>query len=53
MLFFREDITSSLVEAEAKPNEDFYVELNLCNGKLLLNCSYNPHKNNIENHVKA
>ena len=49
MLFVREDIPSSLVEAEAKPIEGFYIELNVCNDKWLLNCSYNPHKNNIGN----
>ena len=47
MLFVREDIPSNLVEAEAKPIEGFYIELNLRNDKWLLNCSYNPHKNNI------
>ena len=31
----------------------FYIELDLRNGKWLLNCSYNPHKNNIGNHLKA
>ena len=53
MLFVREDISSNLVEAEAKPIEGFYIELNLRNDKWLLNCSYNPHKNNIGNHLKA
>ena len=53
MLFVREDISSNLVEAEAKPIEGFYIELNLHNEKWLLNCSYNPHKNNIGNHLKA
>ena len=40
MLFVREDISSNLVEAEAKPIEGFYIELNLRNDKWLLNCSY-------------
>ena len=53
MLFVREDIPSNLVEAEAKPIEGFYTELNLHNDKWLLNCSYNPHENNIGNHLKA
>ena len=53
MLFVREDIPSKLVEAEAKPVEGFYIELNLRNDKWLLNCSYNPHKNNIGNHLKV
>ena len=53
MLFVREDIPSILVEAEVKPIEGFYIELNLRNDQWLLNCSYNPHKNNIGNHLKA
>ena len=53
MLFVREDIPSDLVEAEAKPIESFYIELNLRNDKWLLNCFYNLHKNNIGNHLKA
>ena len=53
MLFLREDIPSNLVEAEAKPIEDFYIELSLRNDKWLLNYSYNPHKNNVGNHLKA
>ena len=53
MLLVREDIPSNLVEAEAKPIEGFYIELNLRNDNWLLNCSYNPYKNNIGNHLKA
>ena len=29
----------------------FYVELNLHNSEWLINCSYNPHKNSIGNHL--
>ena len=50
MLFFREDIPSKLVEAEAK---DSYIELSLRNGKWMLNCSSNLHKDNIGNHLKG
>ena len=53
MLFVREDIPSNLVEAEAKPIEGFYIELNLPNDKWLLNCSYNPRRDNIGNQLKA
>ena len=53
MWFVREDISSNLVEAEAKPIEGFYVELNLRNNKWLLNRSYNPHRNNIGSNLKA
>ena len=53
MLLVREDISSNLVEAEAKPIKGFYTELNIRKDKWLLNCSYNPHKNNSGNHLKA
>ena len=49
----REDVSSNLVEAEAKSIEGFCTELNLCNDKRLLNYSYNPPKNNVGNHLKA
>ena len=51
MLFVREDIPSNLLTTEDKPTEGFYVELNLRNSKWLINCSYNPHKNNIGTHL--
>ena len=51
MLFVREDITSNLLTSEEKPIESFYVELNLRNSKWLVNCSYNPHRNNINAHL--
>ena len=35
------------------PIESFYVELNLRNNKWLINCSYNPHKRLIRNHLDA
>ena len=53
MLFARKDIPSNSIETQAKPIEGFYIELNLRNDKRLLNCSYNPHKNSIGNHLKA
>ena len=53
MLFVREDILSNLVGAEAKTVEGFYIELNLRNDKCLLNCSCNPYKNNMGNHLEA
>ena len=51
MLFVRDDIPSNLLTMEEKPIESFYVELNLRNSKWLVNCSYNRHKNSIENHL--
>ena len=52
-LYVREDIPSNLLEVETKPIEGFYVEINLHNDKWLINCSYNPHKNMIGNHLRA
>ena len=51
ILLLREDILSNLLTIEAKPIECFYVELNLCNKKWLVKCSYNPHKNSIGTHL--
>ena len=53
LLYVRENIPSNLLEVETKPIEGFYVEINLHNDKWLINCSYNPHKNTIGNHLRA
>ena len=52
-LYVQEDITSNLLSIETNPIEGFYVELNLRNDKWLINCSYNPHKNMIGNHLQV
>ena len=39
--------------ADKKPMERFYKELNLQNEKYLINCSYNPHKGMITNHLET
>ena len=51
MLFAREDIPSNILTIEEKPIESFYVVLNVRNSKWLVNCSYNPHKISIGNHL--
>ena len=53
LLYVREDILTNLIEVETKPIEGFYVEINMRNDKWLINCSYNPHKNMIGNHLCA
>ena len=59
LLYVREDIPSNLLEVETKPIEGFYVKINLHNGEinihqwLTTNCSNNPHKNTIGNHLRA
>ena len=50
-LYIREDIRSYVNATEKKPVESFYVKLNLRNEKYLINCSYNPQKASISNHL--
>ena len=52
VLYVREDIPSNLLATDEKNHiESFYVELNLRNEKGLINCSYNPNKTMIWNHL--
>ena len=53
MLYIREDIPSNLLATDKEPIESVYVELNLRNEKYLINCSYNPHKTMIKNHLAS
>ena len=53
LLYVTEGIPMNLLEVETKPIESFYVEINLRNDKWLMNCSYNPNKNMIGNHLRA
>ena len=51
MLYLREDIPSNLLATDKKPTKSLCVELNIRNEKYLINCSYNPHKIMIKNHL--
>ena len=51
MLCVSKDILSSLITVGINPIESFYVELNSRNNKSLTNCSYNPYKSLIDNHL--
>ena len=53
MLYFREDKPSRLLTKYKPPEnvEHLFVEINMRRRKLLLCCTYNPHKNNIPNHL--
>ena len=53
LLYVWEDIPPNLLEVETKPIEGFYLEIILHNDKWLINCSFNPHKNMIGNHLRA
>ena len=48
MLYGREDIPSNLIAFEDKPIKNLFIELNLQNTKILINCSCNPHKSEIK-----
>ena len=53
MLYVRKYIPSNFLASDNKPIESLYVELNLQNVKMLINCSYNPHKAEIGNNLAA
>ena len=54
ILYIREHISSKIINADFLPKiEGFFIELNLRKSKWLLLCSYNPHKNMIDNHLNA
>ena len=50
MLFVREDIPAKLLSRDFPLAESFFVEINLYKKKWLINCSYNPHKNDLRKH---
>ena len=53
LLLVREDILCKVIKTECDGDfEGIFVEINLRKKKLLLSCSYNPHKSNIANHLK-
>ena len=51
MLYVRQDIPSDLIASKDKPIENIFIELNLQNTKMLINCSYNHHKAEIKKHL--
>ena len=54
ILYVREDIPSNLLATDEKNHiGSFYVELSLRNENWLINCSYNPNKTMICNHLDA
>ena len=52
MLYVRADIPCNLA-FEDKPIESLFIKLNLQDTKILLNCSYIPHKSEIQKHLTA
>ena len=53
MLYVRENIPSKLLSIENQPIEGFYTKINLRKKKWLLCGSYNPHRDNIGNHLDS
>ena len=51
MLYVREDIPAKLLSHNFPGVESFFVEIILHKKKWIINCSYNPHKSNIINHI--
>ena len=51
MSYIKEDILLNLLATDKEPIESLYVKLNIRNEKYLINCSYNPHKTMIKNHL--
>ena len=53
MFYVREYIPSKLLSIENQPIEGFYLEITLRKKKWLLCGTYNPHRNNIGNHLDS
>ena len=53
LFFVREDIPAKVLSHDFPSTESFFVEIILHKKKWLINCSYNPTKNNIKNHLET
>ena len=53
LLYVREDISTKILSHDFPSAERFFVEIILHKKKWLINCSYNPHKNNINHHLET
>ena len=54
LLFDREDVPSRILNPKLKTDiETLLVEINIRKRKWFLNCSYNPHKNQISNNLEC
>ena len=53
LLYVKDDMSSHLLTDHRLPDnvECLFTEINIRNKKWLLCCSYNPHRNNISNHI--
>ena len=53
LLYIREDIPGKVLHSDFPAVETFYAEIILHKKRWLINCSYNPHKNNICRHLEV
>ena len=54
LLFVGEDVPSRILNPKSKTDiETLFVEINLRKMEWFLNCSYNPNKNQISNHLEC
>ena len=53
MLYIQENIPARVLSRKFPSVESFFVEIILNKKKWLINCSYNPNKNNIKNYVET
>ena len=52
LLYVRKDIPTKIVRHDFPSVERFFVEIILYKNKWLINCSNNPNKSNIKNHLE-
>ena len=52
-LYVRVDIPAKVIHCDFPTSKSFFVEINLHKKKWLINCSYNPHKNNTGSHLNV
>ena len=52
LFYVREDTPVKLLSVETSPAECLFVEINLLKRKWLVCPSYNPHKDNLRNHLQ-
>ena len=53
LLYVREDILAKVLQSDFPAAESFCAEIILHKKRWLINCSYNPHKNNIRRHLEV
>ena len=52
LLYVRQDIPAKTLSHDFPSAESFFVDIILHKKKWRINCSYNPNKNNIKNHLE-